>query len=294
FFVYVSSVQFACILPLPPLFPPEFCVDPVMFNKSKYEPVKPEGHEGMGTNGRIGFSNGEHSWEESFDLIEILNKVLQEHEVTTQHQNGWLVLNEGFYLRPEILAVQPLEAGGVSTTTTISIAHEQYAPQGLFEYQHAAGDDTNTALASGFKNWADLDLPVLLEAITNHLEACTAMDMQFPAPDQRIRRAVLGPVFYMASREIEIEEDHPFCQCCMLTHSFEAFKDLLASEGFFGIRLLALRNEEGDVSADCRVNGLDNEPGKELLIKYGQTWPDRGFEVRKQYVVVYTRPTNDA
>ncbi len=34
------------------------------------------------------------------------------------------------------------------------------------------------------------------------------------------------------------------------------------------------------------MNGEDFEPGKAALRKYAATWPDRGVEFRKQYVVV--------
>jgi hypothetical protein len=62
----------------------------------------------------------------------------------------------------------------------------------------------------------------------------------------------------------------------------------------YGIRLLVLRDEEGEVSADCRVSGIDWEMGKEHLIKYGETWADRGIEMRKQYVAIYTLDANGA
>jgi len=260
-------------------------------NKS-YKPVKPQGHEGVGSEGRIAFSNAERVWEERFDLIEILENALQEKQIPGNRREGWLVVNNGLYLRPEIVRFAPLEPSGVRTVTTISVAHEKYFPGGLFEYQHATGDDMNASLIAGFNNWIEFDLPAFLDAISNSLETCTAMDMEFPEPARRIRRCLLGPVYYLVSRNIEIEEEHPFCPCCLITNSFEAFRRHFDGEGFYGIRLLVARNEEGEVSADCRVNGIDWEIGKEHLIKYGETWADRGLEMRKQYVAIYTLDAN--
>lgn len=259
-------------------------------NRNKpYKPVKPDGHEGAGTEGRIAFSNAERTWEESFDLIEILEGVLQKHQLTSRGEDGWLVIDNDLYLLPEIVSIAPLEGGGARTVTSVSVAHEKYIPEGLFEYQHATGKDTNSALAAGIDSWVEVDLPVLMDAVGNNLETCTAMDMEFPEPAHRIRRALLGPVYHLASRNTEFEEEHPFCPCCLLTNSFEAFRHEIEGEGFYGIRLLVLRDEAGEASADCRVNGIDSEMGKEYLRKYGETWPDRGFEFRKQYVVIYTK-----
>ncbi len=261
------------------------------FFRKGYEPVMPKGHEGFGTQGRTTFQNDERTWEESFDLIRLLLSALKKHNIEATHRNGWLLLSDGLYLHPEVLAVVPLEAGGVRTATTVAVAHETLAPQGLFEYQHAAGEDTHAAFLAGFEGWIDLDLPVLLDAVRNTQKDCTAMDMELPEPASRKRRALLGPVAHTARRDSAIKEEHPFCPCCLLTHSFEAFKEQLHGEGFFGLRLLVARDTDGNVTADCRVNGLDWEPGKEHLLEYGKTWPDRGFEMRKQYVVIYSNAT---
>jgi len=261
-----------------------------IFNrKSPFKPVKPDGFEGLGIEGSIAFSNSERSWEETFNLMEILTQTLLQRGYQTKVDNDWIIVNKYIYIHPEILSFQPLDPDGVRTLTSIAICIEKYAPQGLFEFQHSAGDDTCDSLAKGFEGWVDLDLPVLLDAVMDDLVSCTAMDMQLPELDRKTRRALLGPVSHYASRGIEGEENHPFCSCCLLTNTFEAFQDHLKKDEFFGIRLLALRDENGEVSADCRINGIDWELGKQQLINYGQTWPARGFEMRKQYVVMYTK-----
>lgn len=82
--------------------------------------------------------------------------------------------------------------------------------------------------------------------------------------------------------------DHEFCPCCLLTNSFEAFKELIEDRSVYGIRLLAMRDANGDPQADCRVNGNDWGKGAEALRKYVGTWSAAGLEMRKQYVVVHT------
>jgi hypothetical protein len=74
----------------------------------------------------------------------------------------------------------------------------------------------------------------------------------------------------------------------LLTNSFETFRDLIESSGFYGLRLLAMRDERGNPQADCRVNGTDWDKGAEALRTYVATWPAAGFEMRKQYVVLQT------
>jgi hypothetical protein len=51
-----------------------------------------------------------------------------------------------------------------------------------------------------------------------------------------------------------------------------------------------MRDEHGQASADCRVNGQEFEPGKQALRNYVKTWPPRGVEFRKQYVIIQSRP----
>jgi hypothetical protein len=117
--------------------------------------------------------------------------------------------------------------------------------------------------------------------------------MSFPAKDgqpARDRRVILGPVMHFMetppANNTTNEDAHPFCPCCLLTNSFPAFKELMESDRFGGVRLFAARDEDGTPQADCRVNGDDWEPGAQALREYAKTWPEAGYEFRKQYVVL--------
>jgi hypothetical protein len=188
---------------------------------------------------------------------------------------------------PEMLSAQN-SPNGIQIVTVVNVCHEKLIPGGLFEYQHALGPTLTEAITQGFYDWSKIDFPAIQDAIHNRVEICMAMDFKFDV-FRPARRALFGPVASYAKNPTPVDEEHPFCPCCLLTNSLEAFKPLLESASFYGIRLLAARNSEGVLSADCRVNGVDYEAGKRALIKYAGTWPGQGFEFRKQYVVLYSR-----
>jgi hypothetical protein len=101
---------------------------------------------------------------------------------------------------------------------------------------------------------------------------------------------LFGPVAHQAAREATEEEEHPFCPCCLFTNTWDAYKPQIESDGVYGLRLYAARDTQGEVQADCRVNGQDWPAGAEALRAYVAQWPDRGFEFRKQYVVIQSPP----
>jgi hypothetical protein len=195
-------------------------------------------------------------------------------------------------LRPQFASLEPQHPKGANCSSTIEFSHPRFGEIAPFEYQHSSGDDITTAFTRGFEMWVQFDLPAILDALRTDPKECPFMSMKFPADETRAasrnRRVVLGPPAHLAEKRDEDDDEHPFCPCCLFTNSFEAFKPLLDSDGLYGLRLFAMRNEEGLAEADCRVNGEDFAPGKAALIKYAQSWPQRGFEFRKQYVILQT------
>jgi hypothetical protein len=193
--------------------------------------------------------------------------------------------------------IQPLEKGGVHTVTTVEIHHAELFPHGVFEYQHSTGDEVQASLCRGLDEWVRVDLVPILDALREQPTNSTTMVTTFPATEHATalkRRAVLGPVAYWAAEsepdrgDAASEEHAPFCSCCFLTRCYEAFEDLLRANDTFAIRFYALRKPGAAPGADCRVNGIDHERGAEALRRYALTWPERGFEFRKQYVVVHS------
>jgi len=60
------------------------------------------------------------------------------------------------------------------------------------------------------------------------------------------------------------------------------------TDGFYGDRLFAARDENGAATADCRINGQDFPAGAQALAAYVQSWPQRAIEFRKQYIAIQT------
>jgi hypothetical protein len=149
------------------------------------------------------------------------------------------------------------------------------------------------SFSQGFKSWAELDLPVFLDALRDKPAACMFMEM---TPGQEAtslldtdRRVVLGPTLQMVQNREPISGEHNFCPCCLFTSSFRAFESLLKDREFHGIRMFVLREANGNVEADCRVDGIDWPEGAAALVSYAKDWPDRGLEYRKQYLCIQTR-----
>jgi hypothetical protein len=192
-----------------------------------------------------------------------------------------------------------LKDGGFHSVTTITATHPEFARDGIFEFQHATGDSVTDAVSRGFDDWARLDLAVLLDAERDKAEHCLTFEMRYPLRDGMAplnRRALLGPVAHFVSGAVALhggseEGDHPFCACCLFTNTFEAFRSLVEADKFFGIRLVAVRDQTGSPQADCRVNGEVWEPGARALRNYVARWPQSDYELRKQYVVLQDIPS---
>jgi len=225
------------------------------------------------------------------ELLEALLHVLREERHEGKRVGHELWLPSGLRLRPELLETVQLGPAHFRTFTRITATHPQVFPAGLPEFQHAAGNSVLASLRDGFNTWARMDLVTLEDALRAQPRDCTVMDMKFPLPSGRElhRQVLLGPVGHLAAApERAGADEHPFCPCCLLSSSLEAFQEPLRTERFVGIRLFASRDAHGQVGADCRINGEPFEPGAQKLAEYVGTWPDRGLEFRKQYVVVRT------
>jgi hypothetical protein len=258
-----------------------------------------KGNPGVGSRTRLAFANGEKSWTEEVDLLELMAVELEKQDFEVIRHETWLEHPaSGFILLPQVVGVQPLERGNVRTASTIQIHHPVLVPGGVFEYQHSAADTAVNSFRNGIDQWSRLDFVSLLESARSTPGTCMTMVLSLPEKDgkpPRTRRGVFGPVAHYRTKpsatgdESESKPDeHSFCPCCLLTRSFPAFQSMVEGEDFFALRLFAARDENGQPQADCRVNGEDWEPGAEALREYATTWPAAGYEFRKQYVILQT------
>lgn len=257
------------------------------FRKSeRMPPAASPANPGKGPTYSVAFANGERTWEEADDLVASLARTLRALGHVVDQKKTWIEL-EDLQLVPQIVSIQPLERGGVHTLSTIQVSHATAIPEGVFEFQHAAGDTSPASFASGFKNWAELDLPVYLDALRKTPKVTTTLSFE-PGPKSNLshaRRVVLGPPQRMAVNPPD-DADHPYCPCCFFTKNHEVLRELLDSTAFYGVRFFAMRNVDGTAEADCRVNGEDFEPGRQALVDYVKTWPGTGIESRKQYICI--------
>ena len=258
-------------------------------------PAPSAGNPGRGPTAKVGFSNSQRSWEEYADLVEILAGVLagRGHDCT-RHEH-WVQMGE-YQFQPQLVAVIPEEDGGVQTSSTIEVSHARLLPTSLFEYQHATGDDVEQSFRSGFEGWTESDLPVFVDLENAEPETCAELAIELPATEESAplsRRVLLGPPVQYCQSVNEIAQEHPFCPCCLVTNNFEALSQYINGTGVHGIRLFALRDQNGKAAADCRVDGLDYDDGAQSLAGYAGTWPDCGYEFRKQYVLVHNAAPGD-
>ncbi|GAB3255351.1 DUF6348 family protein [Chitinimonas naiadis] len=225
----------------------------------------------------------------------LLASVLKEEGYAVTEHGEALSLASGVVLHTDFLETHELGNGNIRTTTRVAAIHPEYFPNGLQEYQHSSGESKDTSLINGFRSWVQTDLSTIEDALAETTESCLVLTMDLDAsePCGALRRQIyMGPYIHYgsdAARDQEAkEEEHAFCPCCLYTKSYEAFTTLLKSDRFVGIRLFASRDAQGQISADCRVDGEDFPLGAEHLRKYVETWPQNGLEFRKQYVVIRT------
>ena len=207
------------------------------------------------------------------------------HEAQLKHSDSGIVITL------DTLASTP-SPPLIRCAVGVTASHPRFPPDGILEYQHGVAATEREAIHDGFDQWLQIDFPVLLDALRDQPKHCQALEWQWDLDGvpNFTRRALLGPVGHLVEQP-QPESDathHPSCPCCLLTNTFDAFQSLIQTDGFYAIRLLAFRDENGSTQADCRINGADWESGKRALCSYAATWPPAGVEMRKQYVVLQT------
>lgn len=266
-----------------------------MFNRLKkkpYVPVAPANNPGRMLEAALNF-DGPTPHSEQLQMLPLLAAQLELAGFSAQLREHWLQLPNGLYLQPLLMGVEARDDGKLSTGTTISVCHEKWIPQGLFEYQYAVDDTATQSVQQGMAQWIRMDLQTLCDAIAEPGEGPDErmrMEMDFPASEAHgalQRRVVFGSTAHLRREPDDAADaEHPFCPCCLFTNAMGSFDAQLKSEQLYGLRLFAARSQDGEVEADCRVNGEEWPQGAEALMEYARSWPAQGFEFRKQYVVI--------
>lgn len=241
------------------------------------------------------------------NVVELAKSLIEASGQTVEETEGGLLVSScGLLIGVRGLHVEETEKG-IRTVTGVSALHPDVFPEGLFEYQHGFGADLRSAVDYGLRQWAALDLPVLIDAVRDQPGQYMSMELELPAEGDRPprkRRVILGPTaHYMSKPPAEPrygeqsapngDQAHDFCPCCLTTNAMEAFQPLFHSDDVIGVRLFAARDAEGNTSADCRINGEDYPAGIDALAAYAGGWPDHGTEFRKQYAIYRTVSLED-
>jgi len=158
------------------------------------------------------------------DVVELAARVMEQRGYQVVRHGSWLEHSEsGIAIRPRLLESGPADSL-IQSVSTVTVSHPRLIPNGVFEYQHALGASLTEALSDGFKQWADLDLVVLVDALSDAPKHCAALELEWPQSDGRVitRRAVLGPV----SHAVAHPERAPIEGHVRLRHAFEVGEEL--------------------------------------------------------------------
>jgi hypothetical protein len=193
---------------------------------------------GVAPRGSFKRSQTGHTRAEEFDCVQLLARLLADHGHEPRVE-GDVVTDQatGLTFRPLLAAFQPIPNKGAQTISTIEVKHATLIPSPVFEFQHSTGDTPLASIQSGFDQWCKTDLPALADATRPEPRHCTIMKFASEAKGDRPaikRRLVLGPVAHVQQHPPDApggQEEHPFCPCCLLTRSWEAFRPQIESPG---------------------------------------------------------------
>jgi hypothetical protein len=118
---------------------------------SRPHPGANPANPGMAVRGKFAFNDGQRSWEETFDCIQILARELENHGHRFRVEGDLIAEDStGLSFRPLLVDLQPIHGKGVRTVTTIEITRLTIMPNAIFEFQHATGGTTLASITSGF------------------------------------------------------------------------------------------------------------------------------------------------
>ncbi len=224
--------------------------------------------------------------------VELLN--------SSENDNKWIyVKDNGYYLLPLLIDFFYDENKNLKIYATIQIHHKEIFPDGIFEYIYPQKETNNAiqGLFELFQTWVDLDWETLQDVFNFEKSKYMSMRMDLNKEKTRARHIFYGPVLSYPNFDMEdakfkgIDIDpyiDEFCPCCLFTNSMEAFDNQIKdTTKNYAIRLFAMKNPNGEVKVDCRINGEEYPQAEEYLKNYAKKWKDCDImKFRKQYVII--------
>lgn len=212
----------------------------------------------------------------------------------------WIhVKDNDYYLFPALINFYSDENNELKISATIQIHHKEIFPNGIFEYVYPQKKAENVigGLFELFETWADLDWLTLCDCLKFEKSEFMSMRIDLNKEKTQARHIFYGSVLSYPNIDVEeakskgIDVDpyiDEFCPCCLFTNSMEAFdKQIKDTSQNYAIRLFAMKNPDGEVDADCRINGEEYPQAENYLKKYAKTWKDCDImKMRKQYVII--------
>lgn len=241
---------------------------------------------------RLAFDQIWQATQHAADLASSFSLALDAAGIRHQREPQHLSLANGLLIKLQAHESQQINPQKWRISVRIQVRHPSTFVNILGDYQHALGANEAAALVEAWQQWLTQDYPVLDDLTKTQPESCTLIDLSTQA-DSAVtqtsnlkRQVLLGPVAHLKSKETEIVEEHPFCPCCLFTASLQSLHELLQESTCYGIRFFVARDASGKISLDCRVNGEPFAAAQPLLEEYAASWPDRGLEFRKQFIVI--------
>lgn len=212
----------------------------------------------------------------------------------------WIhVKDNGYSLLPALINFYSDENNEIKISATVQIHHKEVFPNGIFEYVYPQKKVENVigGLFELFETWVNLDWRTLCDCLKFEKSEFMSMRIDLNKEKTQAKHVFYGPVLSYPNIDVEdakakgIDVDpyiDEFCPCCLFTNSMEAFvKQIKDTNQNYAIRLFAMKDPNGEVDADCRINGEEYPQAEEYLKKYAKTWKDCDIiKMRKQYVII--------
>ena len=199
--------------------------------------------------------------DETFNVVNSAAAVLTNHgHQILNAEPGWSITTAGSSCSLHSFQCGDLKEAVAAPTTTMQVHHPVFLPAARGKkFQHSTGDNMEEAIRKGFDQWLQTDFVTLLDMLRRTPRTCTSLKLDFAKKDGQpaySRRGVLGPeAHFVQNPQVHAargqggrdgeKESHLFCPCCLLTNSFNVFKEKLQGDEVFALRLFAARNETG-------------------------------------------------
>jgi hypothetical protein len=228
---------------------------------------------------------------------ETLEHMLRRGGFDACHLADALGLPSGLRLQAAVLETLALADGRIAAVVRIVAFHDTAFSAGLPEVLHAAGRDAQQALEEGLGAWVRGALPVLEDAVRGQVRHSALLAINSPpqgAEPVAAYQAILGPILYVDGQAERYGEDEESCPACMTTRMQDLLRERLSGDGVMGLALVAGRDAQGRLIADCRINGEHFADGAERLLAYARSWAGSGLDIRSQYVIIRPPPAGGA